>query len=226
MRLALVLLATVLIAAPAQAAATKVTWPEARAYGAGEQIAISVKGDRKVTVSVLRVSARSGKVMSSVVRRTLKRGSVTATLERVGTYAVRVDRRERTLKVVAASSPAPAPAPPATPPQFTCVHAANVSLEATLSADRVQRGQTLPFSIRNTSDGCVTMGVGYQLEYQAGDGQFRPVPWPLIFPTIAVILQPGGVYPNSVQIPADAPLGLYRLVGYTGFTEPTFEVIA
>ena len=225
MRLALVLAATLLIVAPAQAASTKVTWPEARAYGAGEQIAISVTGDRKVKVSVLRVSA-SGKVMSSVVRRTLKRGSVTATLERVGTYAVRVDRRERTLKVVTASSPAPAPAPPATPPPFNCVHAANVSLEATLSADRVQRGQTLPFSIRNTSDGCVTMGVGYQLEYQAGDGQFRPVPWPLIFPTIAVILQPGGVYPNRVQIPADAPLGLYRLVGYTGFTEPTFEVIA
>ena len=79
MRLALALLATLLIAAPAQAAATKVTWPEARAYGAGEQIAISVKGDRKVKVSVLRVSA-SGKVMSSVVRRTLKRGSVTATV--------------------------------------------------------------------------------------------------------------------------------------------------
>jgi len=226
MRLALVLAATLLLVAPAQAASTKVTWPEARAYGAGEQIAISVKSDRKVTVSVLRVSARSGKVMSSVVRRTLKRGSVTATLERAGTYAVRVDRRERTLKVVAASSPAPAPAPPATPPQLHCVHAANVSLEATLSADRVQRGQTLPFSIRNTSDGCVTMGVGYQLEYQAGDGQFRPVPWPLIFPTIAVILQPGGVYPNSVQIPVDAPLGLYRLVGYTGFTELTFEVVA
>jgi biopolymer transport protein ExbD len=223
MRLALALLATLLIAAPAQAAATKVTWPEARAYGAGEQIAISVKGDRKVKVSVLRVSA-SGKVMSSVVRRTLKRGSVTATLARAGTYAVRVDRRERTLKVVAASSPAPEP--PATPPQFNCVHAGSVTLEATLGADRVQRGQTLPFSIRNTSDGCVTTGVGYQLEYQAGDGQWKPVPWPLIFPMIAVILQQGGVYPNSVHIPADAPLGLYRLVGYTGFTEPTFEVIA
>ena len=99
MRLTLVLLATWLIAAPAQAASTKVTWPEARAYGAGEQIAVSVKGDRKVKVSVLRVSA-SGKVMSSVVRRTLKRGSVTATLTRAGTYAVRVDRRERKLKVV------------------------------------------------------------------------------------------------------------------------------
>lgn len=221
MRLALVLLATWLIAAPAQAASTKVTWPEARAYGAGEQIAVSVKGDRKVKVSVLRVSA-SGKVMSSVVRRTLKRGSVTATLTRAGTYAVRVDRRERKLNVVAA----PPPAPPATPPQFDCVHANTVTLEATLSADRVQRGQTLPFSIRNTSDGCVTMGVGYQLEYQAGDAQWQPVPWPLIFPMIAVILQKGGVYPNSVHIPADAPLGLYRLVGFTGFTEPTFEVVA
>ena len=53
------------------------------------------------------------------------------------------------------------------------------------------------------------------------------MPWPLIFPAIAVILQRGGVYPNSVQIPADAPLGLYRLVGgFTGFTEPTFEVVA
>ena len=52
------------------------------------------------------------------------------------------------------------------------------------------------------------------------------MPWPLIFPTIAVVLQQGGVYPNSIYIPADAPLGAYRLVGFTGFTEPTFEVIA
>ena len=132
---------------------------------------------------------------------------------------------ERTLKVVAASSPAPAP--PATPPQFDCVHAANVSLEATLSADRVQRGQTLPFSIRNTSDGCVTMGVGYQLEYQA---RRRPVEARAVAADLPDDRRDPaagrGVPQQHRTIPADAPLGLYRLVGYTGFTEPTFEVVA
>ena len=160
--------------------------------------------------------------MRAVTRRTLKRGTVTATLATAGTTP-RVDRRERRFRVVSAAPSAPEPP---LPPQFECVPPQSVQLEATLSADRVQRGKTLPFSIRNASDGCVTMGVGYQLEYQDAGGTWKPVPWPLIFPTIAVILQKGGVYPNSVHIPADAPLGLYRLVGFTGFTEPTFEVIA
>ena len=53
------------------------------------------------------------------------------------------------------------------------------------------------------------------------------MPWPLNFPTIAVEPAAGrGVSPTASTIPADAPLGLYRLVGYTGFTEPTFEVVA
>ena len=111
---------------------------------------------------MLRVTS-TGKVMRAVARRTLKRGTVTATLPRAGTYAVRVDRRERTLKVVGAPPPRRSRR---SPPQFDCVPREQRALEATLSADRVQRGQTLPFSIRNASDGCVTMGVGYQLEYQ------------------------------------------------------------
>ncbi len=75
MRTAFAVFIALLLAAPAQAATTKVTWPQAREYRAGEQIAVTVKGDRKVKVSVLRVTA-SGRVMSAVQRRTLRRGTV------------------------------------------------------------------------------------------------------------------------------------------------------
>lgn len=222
MRIALAVLATLLFAAPAQAAATKVTWPEARQYGPGEQIAVSVKGDRKVKVSVLRVSA-SGKVMGTIARRTLKRGSVTATLERAGTYSVRVDRRQRTLKV--ATSTSSSPAPPGTPSPTNCV-ADKLQVEVRLGADRVARGQSLPYSIVNTSGTCITTGAAYALEHQQADGTWMPAPWQLIFPLYAVLVPAGGEFAKNVSIPADAPLGMYRLIETGGFTEPTFEVVA
>ena len=190
--------------------------------GPGEQIAVSVKGDRKVKVSVLRVSA-SGKVMSSVVRRTLKRGSVTATLARAGTYAVRVDRRERHAEGRRGAA-ARAPRPPRRNSTACREHAC--SSRRRLSADRVQRGQTLPYSIRNTSDGCVTTGAGYQLEYQRATAQWKPAPWPLIFPIDAVICRRAGSTPTastSRRTRRSASTGSSRL---GGFTEPTFEVVA
>ena len=144
--------------------------------------------------------------MSSVVRRTLKRGSVTATLD--ARRHVRGPRRSPRAHAEgrrAASSPrARARTPGDARRSSTASTRASVTLEATLGADRVQRGQTLPFSIRNTSDGCVTTGVGYQLEYRGR----RPVEARAVdrvFPTIAVILQPArGVPSSSVHIPADA----------------------
>lgn len=220
MRTALALLATLLIVAPAQAASTKVTWPEARRYGPGEQIAVSVQGDRKVNVSVLRVSA-SGKVMETVARRTLKRGSVTATLKRAGTYSVRVDRRQRKLKVVTATSGDPAP-PMTTPGDCTTPPA----VELRLSADRVTRGEVLKYSIVNASGGCITSGAGFQLEHQQADGTWRQAPWQLLFPLYAVMIPAGGEFAKNVSIPSDAPLGMYRIIETGGFTEPTFEVVA
>jgi len=209
-RLALAFVAALVLAAPAQAA-VKVTWPPQRAYAPGERIAVKVKADRKVRVTVVRVSA-SGKLMSVLKRRALTRGRVAAKLTRPGTYEVRVGRSKRTYGVVAR--------PPA------CDPVPDVILQASLSADRVQRGQNLPFTVKNVSDGCIWTGVGYGLEYHQGDGAFKPVPWPLVFPAIAVLMQQGEERADSIHIPADAPLGTYRLVGYTGFTEPTFEVVA
>ncbi len=203
----LALLATLLIAAPAQGAS--VTWPAQREYRAGERIVVSVRSERRVRVAVLRVSA-SGKVMRAVTRRTLKRGTVTATLARAGTYAVRVGGRERTYKAV--NTPCPA--------------AEEGTLDATLAADRVQRGGTLRFTVTNPGESCVRVDAGYHVEYHQGDGVWKPVPWQLSFPPSPVALDPGEAIRYSLGVPADAPLGTHRLLGYRGFTEPTFEVVA
>jgi hypothetical protein len=212
MRAALAVLALV-VAAPAQAA-TKVTWPAQRTYAPGERIAVTVKGERRVRVAVLRVSA-TGKVMAAVTRRTLARGTVRATLARAGRYEVRVGARKRALQAVAPAGGEPCATP-----------ASTVSVEVTLGADRVQRGQTLSYSITNTSDGCITTGAAYALEHQQADGSWVPAPWPLVFAQYAVTLPEGGVFAKAVSIPADAPLGIYRLIETGGFTEPTFEVVA
>lgn len=210
MRIALALVFVVVAVVPAHAAATTVTWPQAREYAVGERISVTVRSDRNVRVAVLRVSS-TGKVMRAVARRTVKRGTVTVTLSRAGTYAVRVERRQRVLKVTA-----PAGCPEATP----------TALEATLSADRVQRGQTLRFTVTNVSEGCVSTGSGYEIEYHRGDGVWMPVGWRLTFPPAPIGLQRGEAIAHSVAVPANAPLGPHRLVGFGGFTEPAFEVIA
>jgi hypothetical protein len=225
MRTALVVLLALVVVAPAQAATTKVTWPEAREYRAGEQIKVTVKGDRTVRVAVLRVSS-SGKVMRALTRKTLKRGTVTATLARAGTYEVRVARRERTVRAVNVAASPPVAEPPAASPPPNCPWATAATLEATLGADRVQRGQHLPFTIKNLSETCLSMGGTYALEYHQGDGAWKPVPWPIAFPAMLWTLERGATSPSSVHIPADAPLGTYRILGYSGLTEPTFEVIA
>ena len=140
-------------------------------------------------------------------------------------YAVRVDRRERKLKVVAA--PPPAGDPPGHPAAIRL--RARGHRDARGDAERGPRAARADAAVLDPQHERRLRHDGRWLPARTtrrATPSGTPVPWPLIFPMIAVILQKGGVYPNSVHIPADAPLGLYRLVGFTGFTGPTFEVIA
>ena len=52
------------------------------------------------------------------------------------------------------------------------------------------------------------------------------MPWPLIFPAIAVVVQRARRTPAASTSRRTRRSACYRLVGFTGFTEPTFEVIA
>ncbi|MBE2317143.1 hypothetical protein DVA67_014270 [Solirubrobacter sp. CPCC 204708] len=221
----------VLLAAgmPAHAASVDVTWPDQRTYAPGDQIRVAVKAERAVRVAVVRTTAK-GKVMAVVKRRTLERGALWTTLPRAGTYQVRVERRTRTLTVVAPDTPVSSPAapPPSAPPVFPidCMHATSPAVEVRLGAPTVRRGEQLPYTIVNTSDTCITGGASYALEHQRPDGTWAPAPWQLLFPMYAVMIPPGEKYAKTVRVPADAPLGTYRLIENAGFTEPTFEVVA
>lgn len=228
MRIALIAVLTLLVAAPsAQAAATKITWPAKRQYAPGDTVKVTVASERRVKVSVVRTNA-AGKPIAAVARRTLKRGTLIARLERAGTYAVRVDERTRALTVLAPAAP-PGPAP-VTPPSvpidaWDCTRAANPRLAVQLGALSTTPGTPLPFTVQNVSDGCLVTGVGYGLEHLEADGTWTPKGF-TVFPAVAVLIPLGDVQQRSVYVPADAPLGTYRLSLAHAAEPVTFEVLA
>jgi hypothetical protein len=215
-------LALLIAAAPAQAAATKVTWPANKDHRPGEQIAVVVKADHAVKVSVLRVTD-AGKVMSTVARKSLKSGTVTATLANAGSYSLRVQDgnrvRTRALKVVAPT--------PTVDNGCGDAHAIVPSVQPTLSATTVHPGQTLRYSILNTSVGCVSVGLPYRIEWQQPDGNWKIDPWGLqAFPLPAFVLGTAKAFDKLISVPADAAPGHYRLVEPLASIFPEFDVVA
>jgi hypothetical protein len=220
MRLAIGLLLTLIVAAPAQAAPAKVTWPGQSTYKPGDTVAVTVKADRKVKVAVLRV-ARSGKVMGAVTRRTLKAGTVKATLAAAGTYAVRVGARERTLRVVGPAPPVQdgtvdAPCTPATVP----------TVEPILSTTTLRAGERVAYQLLNTSDGCLSYGLAYDLQLRQPDGTWARPPFSQTFIMPMLALPKGAVATKHLAISADAPLGTYRLIEPRASVFPEFDVVA
>jgi hypothetical protein len=87
----------------------------------------------------------------------------------------------------------------------------------------VPAGGKLPYALVNTGTGCLATGVGYRLERQEADGSFTHVNANELFITIGLMLGPGGRYPGTASIPADAVPGTYRL---THESSATFTVTA
>jgi hypothetical protein len=227
MRTALLAFLTLLVAAPAaQAAPAKVTWPAERPYAPGERVAVTVSASKAVTASIQRVTA-NGKVMQTLARRSARRGTVSATLKSAGTYAVRVANQKRTIKVVAAPAPTTIPAPLPSAPvmidSWDCTRATNPTLAVQLSTATVTAGTSFAFTVQNTGDGCITTGVGYDLEHLQADGTWQRVPWPLIFPAVAVLIRQGETQQRGGDIPEDAEPGSYRLIA--GSEPVPFEVV-
>ena len=93
--------AVLLLPAAAQAAGSKVTWPEQRTYAPGETMSVKVVSTERVRAALVRESA-SGKVMRTVARRMLRTGTFrrrrrTPAATRCGSASVR------------ATSPSPRP---------------------------------------------------------------------------------------------------------------------
>lgn len=234
MRTALLGFLTLLIAAPAAQAApsVKVTWPSERQVAPGERIAVTVASKRTVRVSVVRTNA-AGKPIATVARRSLKRGTLSATLERAGTYAVRVGARSRTLRVVAPPA-TPAPPPTSVAPLLgpvmidsaDCARATNPTLTVQPIAAPVTVGTSFSYFVQSTSDGCIVMGLNHGLEHLEADGTWKPVPWEIVFPAIAVLIQPGATQQRGVHIPADATPGRYRIVQPLAAEPAPFDVVS
>jgi hypothetical protein len=223
---ALAAAAALLVAPAAEAAGPKVTWPEQRTYAPGEKLTVKVVSPARVRVALVRESA-SGKVMRTVARRTLRRGTFSAAAPRAGRYSLRVGARSRDFTVAAKPASSPRPSEP-----LPCARSHGDAAELRLAAPTVIAGGVLSAEVVNTSAGCLMGGVGYLFERLQPDGSWARVPTNLVFITVGVMIEPGRSFPKQVQIPADFAPGSYRLrdsvYGANGAIELTapFEVIA
>lgn len=215
MRVIVLALAAVLALPAAAQASLKVTWPQQRTYAPGETLAVKVVSSKPVRAALVRESAR-GKVMRTVARRTLRRGTFSAAVPTAGRYSLRIANRARVVSVVA---PAPPPPPPATPlpvplPPTSCYVPTGDRAELRLGATTVQPGGTLPFELVNTSTECLMAGVGYAFERRLEDGTWTPVRTNQIFITIGILVPAGTSYAKTAQIPGDFAPGTYRLLDH------------
>ena len=232
-------------------AGVQVTWPLTKSetvLAPGAKLTIRVASKRRsAKLSFVRVNA-SGKALSTVAKRTLRRGSFTVTVPSASgaRYALRlaVAGRERfswvtTPAAVAPAPPAPTatptPAPtsvplsfcPDTPPQTS----ADINATITPASPTVEPGETLAFEITNAGPGGFTaLGAAKVVP----DGQPATAYWASEAPMTG--LRPGESAQRSVLVPADTAPGMYRIqteviwaqcdmLLFKAFAGGTFEVL-
>ncbi len=227
MRVILIAIAAVLALPTAAQASLKVTWPQQRTYAPGETLSVKVVSTKPVRAALVRESA-SGKVMRTVARRTLRRGTFSATVPATGRYSLRIGNRARSVTVASSPPSAKLPAPPGPP----CSTATGDRAELRLATATVRAGDTLHFAVVNTSAGCLFGGAAYTLERLLPDGSWLVLNRDMPFPAIAFILAAGTKLDKQAPIPADAAPGSYRvtdsLTGAAGAIPvfAAFEVVA
>jgi hypothetical protein len=228
-------------------AGVQVTWPLTKSeteLAPGAKLTIRVASKRRsAKLSFVRVNA-SGKALSTVARRTLRRGSFTVTVPNAAgaRYALRVTVAGRkrfswvtTPAAVAPAPPAPTPAPtpvplsfcPDTPPQTS----ADINARITPASPTVKAGETLAFEITNAGPGGFTaLGAAKVVP----DGQAATAYWVSEAPMTG--LRPGESAQRSVLVPAGTTPGMYRIqteviwaqcdmLLFKAFAGGTFEVL-
>jgi hypothetical protein len=142
--------------------------------------------------------------------------------------SARVGRRtlRRLTIVTPRTTPPVRDAPPPAPPSSggRCAAPQSASSAAALTGDRgvLSPGETLTLTIANTGTACLSGGVGYTIEARSGSG-WVPVDLRLLFPALAIRLEPGATRQVVFTAPAGAEMapGRYRLTQqYSGATGP------
>jgi hypothetical protein len=218
-------------AAKLRAAGLAVTWPQVSGLGAGDSVVVRVKALRRdaavARVSLVRVS-RSGKPVKVVARRTLRRGTFRAKLDRAGAkYLLRVSAarvsstRAIQTPAIATATPPPvsasppvAPAPPPPPPaREPCAQAGTTQGEVVLGSSEGKAGDPIPMRLRNTGTGCLEYGSAYSWEQKSGDAWTTvPCTDECVFDAMLRILQPGATESGAAKVYGDMKPGDYRLV--------------
>lgn len=193
----LIITAGTLIATPAaDARDVRITWPK-KVIRAGEFAHFGIASDQRAKVSLVRLST-SGKPLRPVATRSLKRGTFSVLVPRLGTFQLRVvaagRRYTRSFEVTDAA----------------CPGQPGATLTITLRATSARAGTGLPYELRNTGTSCVFAGDGYHLDRRLQDGGWTPLP-PQVFTLRGYSLTPGITLRKWAAIPAGAAPGRYRL---------------
>ncbi len=202
MRLLLLALAAVLLSpAAAQASKLEITWPERRAYEPGERLTVRIASDRRVRAVLVRESSK-GRVLRTIRRRTLRSGRFSAVVPSPGRYSLR-------LKVVGGHSYKRR----VTVTQLThCTTRRGDRAKLRLGATTATAGGVLPYTLVNTSRGCLSGGPSYSFDHLLPDGSWEGIPTGLVFPAVLIFIPAGESFAKQAKVPAGAVPGTYRVL--------------
>lgn len=212
----------------------RVSWPSGhRIVAPASTVRVGVsqprRGERKLTVRLLRVSAK-GRILGSVQRTGVTRGTVSVAIPDAAgrRYALRLQRggkllRSLTIRTPAAAPVAPAPAPVVPGPSWPgCpATAADPTGQIEFSAPSIVAGEPLAFAVLNTGSSCFAPVGVVGLEREDA-GAWTHVPMlSLAVPAIYYTVPSGQRDRSAVGTLPDAQPGTYRVtVRLTAPIEP------
>jgi hypothetical protein len=175
---------------PVQGRGTKFVEP-------GTRISVTVASShRKVRLAMIKVRD-DGTPVRAVARRTLRRGTARFTLHVEGLYQLRVESGSRRYWSWLG---------------VPCGRVGGDRAQLRLDSVTARPGSLLGYRIVNTSTaGCITAGYGYRIERPLPDGTWTEAVTPGAI-MVGYEFPPGAHFAKQAPIPAELPVGRYRLV--------------
>ena len=93
-----------------------------------------------------------------------------------------------------------------------CVSARGDRAELRLGATTATAGGVLPYTLVNTSRGCLSGAANYSFDHLLPDGTWERIPTGLVFPAVLIVIPAGESFAKQAKVPAGAIPRTYRVL--------------
>jgi hypothetical protein len=93
-----------------------------------------------------------------------------------------------------------------------CVRVRGDRAELRLGATTATAGGVLPYTLVNTSRGCLSGVPNYSFDHLLPDGSWERIPTGLAFPAVSIFIPAGESFAKQARVPAGVAPGTYRVL--------------